>query len=160
MIPPTWLPAIVTLADHGGDWNVYLDALYGHFAADFVTFRPVFRGERVGHKRYPMDRGKEATFWHLISEGASEDARVPEMRRCERIRWPRPVIENERDAAVKVWGNERQGEKRICLWFESEDYLVVLAQRKTYILLWTAYLVTEPHRKRKLEKEFQDSRNS
>ena len=38
---------------------------------------------------------------------------------------------------------------------EEAEYLVVLAQRKGYILLWTAYMVTEPHRKRKLEKEFQ-----
>ena len=49
---------------------------------------------------------------------------------------------------------KRKGEKRICIWFEDVEYLVVLALRKGYILLWTAYPVMRPHRKRKLQKEY------
>jgi hypothetical protein len=33
---------------------------------------------------------------------------------------------------------------------------VVLADRGTFVLPWTAYLVTESHRKRKLQKEYED----
>src|SRR4030043_2160634 len=29
----------------------------------------------------------------------------------------------------------------ICLWFELEEYLVILAKRRGYVILWTAYLV-------------------
>lgn len=80
---------------------------------------------------------------------------MPYLRRCERIRWPKPIIENYADIDnIKLWENERKGEKRICLWVEREEYLVVLAERKGFYLLWTAYLVTEDHRKRKLEKEY------
>jgi hypothetical protein len=29
----------------------------------------------------------------MIQEGRTEDERTPDLRRCERIRWPRPIIE-------------------------------------------------------------------
>jgi len=79
---------------------------------------------------------------------------LPDLRRCERIRWPRPIIDNVSDATLKVWVNTRRNEKRVCIWFERQEYLVVLARRKGYILLWTAYMVTRDHQKRKLQKEY------
>jgi len=48
------------------------------------------------------------------------------------------------------------GEQRICLWFEYENYLVILADRGKYILPWTAYLVQQPHRQRKLQREYEE----
>ncbi|MNH30689.1 hypothetical protein D3C79_909980 [compost metagenome] len=45
--------------------------------------------KRLGLKRHPVIQGKEATFWHMISEGNDEAERLPDLRRCERIRWPR-----------------------------------------------------------------------
>jgi hypothetical protein len=110
---------------------------------------------KVVLKRHPVEKGKEATFWHLISEGKSEKDRLPDLRRCERIRWPRPIIEHYDQPAIKFWVNERKGEKRLCLWIEGEEYLVVLAKRRGYVILWTAYLVTGTRRKMKLEKEYQ-----
>jgi len=153
---PEWLPPLVLLRDCGGDWTAYLDIIYACFKQDFVDSKPVFEGLRLGLKRHPLTHGKEATFWHMIQEGAIEDERIPDLRRCERIRWPRPIIEHVRAPAVKAWSNQRKGEKRICLWLEHEDYLVILADRGDYILPWTAYLVEQPHRKRKLLKEYED----
>jgi len=109
----------------------------------------------VGTKRYPLEQGKEATFWHLISEGDIEKDRLPDLRRCERIRWPRPTIEHATNVGVKVWRNQRGGETRVCIWCEAAEFLVVLAKRSTYYLLWTAYPVVEEHRKRKLRKEYE-----
>lgn len=151
---PSWLPPLVFFEDYGGDWQRYLEALYEFFKNDFINGRPVFEGRRVGLKRHPLSQGKEATFWHLISKGSIEDERLPDMRRCERIRWPRPIMENSRDNQIKVWKNERGGETRICLWLEAHEYLLVLADRKDYILPWTAYMVDRPHTKQKLQKEF------
>lgn len=152
---PKWLPELVTLEEYQGNWDYYLEVLYSFFKDDFINNRPIFRGQPLGLKRYPLIKDKEATFWHIISEGLEENERIPDLRRCERIRWPKPVIENYADIHhIKLWENERKGEKRICLWVESVEYLVVLAERKDFYLLWTAYLVTEDHRKRKLEKEY------
>jgi len=152
---PDWLPPLIELSDYAGDWQKYLHALYSAFAADFIEQTPSFRGAPVRLKRHPIVLGKEATFWHLISEGKTEDERLPDLRRCERIRWPRQIIENAVDPAVKSWENLRKGEKRICLWLEIEDYLVVLAVRRGFFLLWTAYLVTSEHQKRKLRTEYE-----
>jgi hypothetical protein len=134
--------------------------LYEYFTGDFISSKPVFQGESVACKRHPLVQGKEATFWHLISEGRSEEDRLPNLRRCERIRWPRPIVENAVEPGIKIWENERAGERRICLWLEDCEYLVVLARRSGYVLLWTAYPVVETHRKRKLQREFEASRKS
>jgi len=65
---------------------------------------------------------------------------------------------------IKIWENvRRRNEKRILLWFEAVEYLVVLAKRKDritgreYILPWTAYPVTRSHRKDKLQKEYENT---
>lgn len=150
-----WLPPLEMLERHGGDWSRFLDAIYRIFKRDFVDSSPSFRGIRMSLKKHPLSEGKEATFWHIISEGSSEEDRKPDLRRCERIRWPRAIIEHDSDIDLKVWQNQRRGEDRILLLIEKESYLVVLARRKSYILLWTAYLVTEPHRRRKLIKEYE-----
>jgi hypothetical protein len=42
----------------------------------------------------------------------------------------------------------------ICIWLDGEDYLIVLGQRKSYLLFLTAYPVVEDHRKKKLMKEY------
>ena len=149
-----WLPPLVLFNTYGGDWQAYLDAIYAWFKQDFIDSKPVFQGRRLGLKRLPITHGKEATFWHMVQEGPIEDERTPDFRRCERIRWPRPIIENDADPAIKVWRNRRGSEKRVCLWFVRENYLVILADRGDYILPWTAYPVEQPHRQRKLEKEY------
>ncbi|MBM4288134.1 MAG: hypothetical protein FJ135_08310 [Deltaproteobacteria bacterium] len=153
MSAPEWLPPLFKFK---GDFAAYLEAIYELFKADFVDTKPTFRGRTLRLKRHPMSEGKEATFWHFIQEGPVEPDRLPDLKRCERIRWPRPIIDNSEDASLKVWPNTRKGETRILLWLEEEEYLVVLAERKGYLLPWTAYMVDKPHRKRKLLKEFED----
>jgi hypothetical protein len=152
---PDWLPGLLLLSAHGGDWPQFLGAVYESFRKDFVDSRPSFRGVRLQLKRHPLVDGKEYTFWHMISEGRDEASRKPNLERCERIRWPRPSIEHSTDPALKAWVNVRNGERRICLWLEGAEYLVVLAYRKGYLLPWTAYPVTMSHRKAKLQREFE-----
>ena len=152
-----WLPGLVLFSDYKGDWDRYVDVLYQYFRTDFVESKPKYQGKNVVLSHQPRILGKEATFWHLISEGNVEDERIPDLRRCERIRWPKPVIENSgKEARIKVWENTRKKGKRVCLWFEEVDYLVILAIRKGYFMLITAYLVEQSHRKRKLQKEYEE----
>lgn len=151
-----WLPPLVLLRDHGGEWERYLEAVYAWFKQDFINSKPVFQGRRLGLKRHPLTDGKEATFWHMTSEGQDEENRLPDLRRCERIRWPKQVIEHDTDPAIKIWRNQRGHEERVCLWLVPENYLVILADRGEYILPWTAYLVEQSHQQRKLQKEFEE----
>ena len=150
-----WMPPLELLDEYDNNWDTYFEAIYNFFINDFVKDKPVFQGRRLALKKHPVINGKEATFWHLISEGSIESERTPDIRRCERIRWPKPIIDHAEEPAMKIWQNvRRHNERRILIWFEEYDYLVVLAERKGYLLLWTAYPVTRDHRKRKLMQEY------
>lgn len=155
-----WLPPLVLLKDSGGDWTAYEEVLYGWFKKDFIDSIPAWPGKRVGLKRHPLSKNKEATFWHFISEGKTESEREIDLRRCEVIRWPRPTIETfigRRPAAedrIVWWRNERQGAERILLALPDFSYLMVLADRGDYILPWTQYLIEHPNRREKYRKEF------
>ena len=164
---PDWLPDLVIFEDYENDWENYVEALYLFYKTDFLDNTPVFNFSPhynslpVYRKKHPVVKNKDATFWHLIQEGRVEEDRLPDFDRCQRIRWSRPIIENPDFSRIKVWENKRKGEKRICIWFEDVEYLVVLAKRNSYVLLWTAYPVTKHHRKKKLIKEFEEySKNS
>ena len=73
---PDWLPPLLRLNDHGGDAKAYLEALYAVFRRDFVESQPRFQGKWVRCRRDPLDEGKEAGFWHCISEGKTEAKRM------------------------------------------------------------------------------------
>ena len=83
--------------------------------------------------------------------------RTPDIRRCERIRWAKPLIEQCDQWGLKVWEQIRKGETRICIWIEQTeepDYIVILADRKTYVLLWTTFVLTREHEKKKKQSEY------
>ena len=154
-----WLPYLVLLESFGGDWTRYIEEVYSHFKRDFVDSKPSFRGVRMGLKRMPMEQGKEATFWHMISEGKNEADRLPDLRRCERIRWPKPLVERVPCDEVRVWPEMRRGENRIAIATSDFSYILILAERQgkngIYHLPWTAYHVKHEHDRRHYEKEWQ-----
>ncbi len=155
-----WLPELYLLSSFGGDWDSYQEAVYRQFCKDFITSNPSYPGKRWAVKRNPQVKGKEATFWHLISKGESESERFPDMRRCERIAWPRAMISAIQSGKVKIWPNRRGKERRIAIALPDFSYVVILADRGDYILLWTAYVVETNHHRRKLEKEYEDARKN
>jgi hypothetical protein len=152
---PAWLPVLMTLSDADGDWPSYLAAIYARFIQDFITTKPTYPARRFAIKRHPLILDKEATFWHLISEGQDEAERTPDMRRCERICWPRAMLDHLDSGEVLVWENRRRDEVRVLIALPDFSYVVVLADRGEYILLWTAYPVEQPHRRRKLQQEYE-----
>jgi hypothetical protein len=157
-----WLPDLICLEDAGGDWTAYLEMLYAAFLVDFVRSKPQWPGKRVALKRYPEYQGKGATFWHMISEGETEDERIPDMRRCERIRWPRPLMEtfpNRKPTAtdrIRWWRSKRGREERVVLALPDFSYVVVVAERADFVMPWTAYTVEQPHRRQKLRRESEE----
>jgi hypothetical protein len=152
-----WLPALILFADYGGDWSRFINAVFAVFYRDFIQSQPQLLGKRVGCRRDLVD-GKEAGFWHCVSEGPEEEHRKPDLRRCERVPWIRPIIENVTDASVDHWTNQRGRDTRHLLWLD-EAFLVVLAERTrrqggfAYFQLITAYCTPEEQRKEKLRRE-------
>lgn len=150
-----WLPPLCKLNDHNGEWERYLAAVYRHFVRDFISSKPRYQDKRFAMKRHPSTDGKEATFWHIISEGKDEANRIPDMRRCERIRWPRPVIDAIESGRIKMWVAQKKGDTRPHIVTEDFSYLVVLADRGEYFLLWTAYPLQFPRDRERLRKEYE-----
>jgi hypothetical protein len=136
-----------------GDWTSYENELYEIYLETMVRSGIKFRGSPVRTKYLPATKAKGFGFWHLISEGETEEDRIPDFRRCERIRWVAWLIENaEAHKDLSWWENMRGTDKHIVIWHETENFAVILAVRKNYYLLKTAYLVRE-YRRKDFERE-------
>lgn len=152
----SWLPALVEINAHGGDWNRYVDVIYGIFENDFIHSRPAqVDGKRFALKRHPEYQNKACTFWHLISSGDNEDDRLPDMPRCARIAWPRPIIDALASDRIVHWRTERGSSNRLLLSVPDFSYVVVLDVRADFVLLWTAFCVEREHHRNKLAREHQ-----
>jgi len=154
------LPDLLLFEHFKGIWENYLTALHECYYEDFVDHTPFFEGIPIRVRRDQKYNGMDLTFWHLISEGNVEDDRIPDMRRCERIRWPRRLIECDNQQNVRIWQNYRtkknQQEERIVIALDDFSYVVVLAKAGKGYKLITAYCVEMKHRQNKLKKEYED----
>jgi hypothetical protein len=160
MPAPDWLPPLIRIAAADGNWDTYLAMLYAKFRDDFLTSRPPWQCKRFALKRHPVIAEKEATFWHLISDGKREDDRLPDLERCARIAWPRAMIEAVGSDKVLVWRNMRGSNQRIVIALPDFSYVVILVEREEFVMVWTAYLVEQRHRQEKLRLEGEDSQKT
>ncbi len=155
---PPWLPKELCYAEYGGDWDKFIADVYRVFEDDFIKTRPVYKSFPVNHDSR-IEHGREAGFWHIVEiQDAVAGSRIPDLRRCEHIPWPKPIIENPNDIAVSIWETEIKKPKygrqiRVILWLENFDYIVVLRARPTEMILITAYCVIYESQRNKLRKQ-------
>ena len=146
MNPPDLLP-------FHGDRTLYEEELHKIFLEEIARGGLLFRDHPVRCRRNPETEGRWAAFWHLVQEGRSENERYPDIRRCERLRWIRWIIENAAgNSRIDEWQNMRGTERNTLLWYR-EEYLVVLAERSDYWLLKSAYHTQRTRRIRQLQRE-------
>ena len=147
-----WLPEPADVSLWEEDLEALIENLYSIYECDFIQRPPSFRCVPVQRKKYPLTDGKDTTFWHIISQGTEPERQlVPERCRC--LPWIKPIILNETADEVKVWPVKRNQETRYNLFLQDKYFLVVLAERKGYYIIWTAYPVYA-HTKRKLLKQY------
>ena len=153
MTNPSWLPESLIYNDFNGDWDKFLTTVYEIFVHDFKSSRPTYQGLPVSYDGRVED-GKEAVFWHLICRNdLSTQKRELDLRRCERIPWPRPIIEHSTDLVISVWKSERQREIRVLIWIETLNYLIVMAEKPKSMILVTAFCTDIKSQREKLIKE-------
>lgn len=138
------------LLDFNGVWNSYIDEVYNEFRTTFLNSGIRFRGLPVQPRFSPEYDGKEFGFWHLTSEGEKEEERTPDLERCARIRWISHMIIHHENPCLSCWEERRGNNTEIVIWNEVEDYVVVLAARRDYWLLKTAYVVNRSGKRRQL----------
>ncbi len=148
-------PNLIYLNDFNGNFQIYLNTVYLIFENDFIKTQPQYEGLKVAVRKYPEVDGLHRTFYHITHEGEDEKNRTPDMRRMERIRFPRFVIDNNTHPEILIWKNTRGNDERILLFNENENYIVVLSERKEFYLFITAYYVETEHRKKALLKEYE-----
>ncbi len=151
-------PELLLFDAFNGDWDAYEHELYGIFLREIARSGLMFRGKNIVCRRIPETAGRWASFWHLVQEGRVEDDRTPDLRRCERLRWIRWVIQNAGShPQIDEWQNRRKNVPNTLLWYR-EEYLVVLSQRGDCWLLKTAYCTDQRRRIQQLRRERDDSR--
>lgn len=153
-----WLPSKIMRKDFSCDSD-FLQAVENAYKDDFIRSQTFFGGKVVTRKKYPLrHNGEDASFWHLTTSGIVETERTRSLERCERIKWPKAIIENYSNISVNVWC-----EKETVLFYfrisefdsNEKDYIVILKKRREYFVLWTAYPIEREHTRKQYIKRFQ-----
>lgn len=154
------LPPLIVLQDFNGNWEKYEEEVYRAFCNDLMYSPfPRVNGESVYLNRNFDDTGRIITYSHVTSAGPDERSRTPDLRRCERIRWIRVLLDSVGTPHVVAWENIRQGGRRgLLVALPDFSYLVVLRRRSTngYLLI-TTYTVEHEHRRLRFAKEYRES---
>lgn len=161
MLECRWLPELECY-DSTMQWDIYENMLYDIFRQDFITLQPKFKGNRVAIRKHPIQFGKEEAFFHVTCQDYLKDGvRIPDFRRCERIRWVRKFIENhictlgcDNCTSIKVWNKPYKNTVRTHIMFYEKQYMVVLEKRENYFLLITAFYLEWEHTLRKKLDEY------
>ena len=153
------LPELIYLSDYSGNFQSYMEAVYTIFERDLLKNRPKFGSYKLSLKNNPLFQQRSYSFYHLTHKGEIETERTPDLRRCERIGWVKPAIENAEIWNLKFWEQSRNGKSRVCIQLPVEDdvdYFVILDVRVHCVIIWTAFVAEYEHEKRKKEKEYQN----
>jgi len=139
---PDWLPEIATVNPWTEDTY---EMLYEIFCRDIRDHNLRYIGNDVWIFR-EMEDGKEKIFWHLTTrdvkrkkiprrkrkfylEGQTdiETERLPDLRRCERLPWVKPLVEHPSEPEVLAW-DYVEGDRTIktYIWIKDYDFVVIM----------------------------------
>lgn len=150
---PSWLPIMFNVNPWTSDT---FEDLYTIFRTDFIIYPVNYKGYNVWFYQ-DMEDGKEIIFWHLTTRlDTTTGDRLPDLPRCERLPWARPIISNCNNQEILSWDYiEGDGTIHTYVWLNNHDYVVVMKKyaddRRRLI---TAFWVEYPNTKRKLLKKF------
>lgn len=139
---PDWLPKMASV----NPWteSTY-EMLYDIFCRDIRDSNLIYDGHDVWIFR-DMEEGKEKIFWHLTSRKTKaekisrrkrkffsadqeyiDEERLPDLRRCKRLPWIKPLIEHPADPEVLAWDYE-EGDHVIktYIWIRDCDFVVIM----------------------------------
>lgn len=151
------LPPMIEFNDYG-DWDRYIEVLYDVYKKDFVLHKCKFGANELRLKVHPKFQDRAYTFYHITHSGDVENERTPDLRRCERLPWARPTIENTENYNLKFWEQTRGRNHRVCIWLDvdnGDNYFCILDIRKEYVLMWTAFYAEHSHQVRKKQAEYE-----
>lgn len=157
---PAWLPEMFPVSP----WTEFtFEDLYEIFKRDFINSQPLFQGNKIWF--YPEKaNGKELIFWHMTERDEGDDkakpsgTRTADFRRCERLPWARPMLDNSTDSALLVWDyDEGKGGTKTYVWLQHFDYVVIMkkypdGRRRLVTSFWLEF----DSKKRNLRKKYEN----
>ncbi len=168
---PDWLPDIFCV----DPWthNTY-DLLYEIFCRDIRDRDLRYLRNEVWI--FPdMEDGREKIFWHLTTRSAKkikiprrkkkfyppdqtylDERRYPDLRRCERLPWVRPTIENPGEPEVLAWDYE-EGDLTIktYVWLKDYDFAIIMKKYpNNKRRLITSFYVDRSHKRKDFERKY------
>jgi hypothetical protein len=148
---PEWLPDLMPFT---GDWSVYVEKIWAAYKGDFRDRRAQWRGRDVLTDVDPLVSGKDFGFWHIGSgiDVTSKELLVPDLPRCARICWVRPILEAPEDE-VRTW--VQPGSGRTAIAVPDFSYVVVLKEGRNVVFLKTAYVIERPSRRTQMRNEYE-----
>jgi len=155
MTIPEWLPDMLEIDPWTGETYEFL---YEHvFKRDFIDSKPQYFKRTVWF--FPeVEDGKEKLFWHLTSRKNPEDGiRYPDLRRCERLSWTRPMIDRCPDVVMLNWDHEEgDGVIKTYVWLTGHDFVVIMKRYKDKSRrLITSYYLDNAHQRRKMTRKYE-----
>ncbi len=168
---PEWLPEIVSV----NPWtdNTY-EMLYEIFCRDIRDRHLRY----IGHDVWifnDMEDGKEKIFWHLTTRECKREIiprrkqkfypygqkytqteRLPDLRRCERLTWVKPLIEHPTEPEVLAWDYE-EGDRTVKTYIWIKDYAFVVIMKKYpdgKRRLITSFHINENYKRRDFENKY------
>ena len=87
------LPRMICLEDYGGNYAAFINAVYQIFFRDFIRHKAMFGSHRIHLRYHPAFQDRPYAFYNMTHKGDIENERLPDLRRCDRIPWARPTIE-------------------------------------------------------------------
>lgn len=154
------LSSLIYYEDAENGWQEYQKELYKIFCRDIKDGELTFKGKIVKIRYQPIKFGKEEAFFHITCQDYNKGGeRVPDFRRCERIKWIRQFIKaaeirakveyNGQSYDLKIWTEQIKRELRYHILCEELRFMVVVAERDKYCLLITAFYFDHDHSLRK-----------
>lgn len=154
---PPWLPEALVVSPWTTDTY---ERLYAVFRRDILTPRLTYRGYRVWFYPQSADNDKEDIFWHLTTRedrSVSPSERLPDLRRCERLPWIKPMILRCPDAGDDLvdWDHEEgDGAVKTYVWLHRLDFVVIMKKLKDgQRRLITSFHLDNQHQREKMRRK-------
>lgn len=150
-----WLPNEMNSHEYG-DFDQYFEAVYQCFRRDFIHSRVFYKGSLVSVLPNRIEDGKHFTFWHIVGRKDLKGERKICLRRCARVPWIKPIIQNYHQPEVTKWYDPI--ENKFKFWLQEERHLVVLKETTRGNTLITSF-PTDGGYKKSLADEFRRAKS-
>lgn len=129
--------------------------LYKIFERDVKWGDLKYKNLRVFYDNRSIDSPYEEGFWHVIERGKGD--RTLDLKRAKRLPWIKPLIEHSDDPRLLKWvenGIDRRGnlEEVTYIYYQEEQYLVILKDKRKGFFLATAFYVIGYNRQKYYQK--------